>query len=215
MSETSEMPMGVEVEEKNPVVEATRTAVRTALEADERFKKAREEMKVNGGGGYFRIYEAWDKARKGVVDRMTTADRESLNTKLYELKTKLGAFSSQALELTLSVASKAMILTGTGIVAASPFVGFIGIGSIPAGLGLMAGGAALGGLRRSWETVSIRSAKRHEFLTKTGYGIKEGIMLKGKAERAVVDTVGEKVNGILTGFAYPEGKPVKTPIAKV
>ena len=214
MSETSEMPTGVEVEEKNPVVEATRGAVRTALEADERFKKMREEMRV-GKSGFFRIYEAWDKARKGVVDKMTTADRESMSTKLYELKTMLGASASQALELTLSVASKAMVLTGTGIVAASPFVGFIGLGSIPAGLGLIAGGAALGGLRGGWETVSIRSAKQHEFLSSTGYKIKEGQMLRGKAMKAVGETVDDKVHDILTGFAYPEGKPVKPPMAKV
>lgn len=213
MSETSEMPTGVEVEEKNPVVEATRKAVGVALEADERFKKAREELRV--GGGFFRIYEAWDKSRKGVVDKMTTADRESLSTKLYELKTMLGAGASQALELTLSVASKAMVLTGTGIVAASPFVGFIGLGSIPAGLGLIAGGAVLGGMRGVWEKGSIASAKHHGFWEGAGYKMREGRMLKGKAMKVLGETVDDKVHGILTGFAYPEGKPIKPPMAKV
>lgn len=213
MSETGEMPPEYVEEGESKIVRAARGAVGTVLEADERFKKAREEMRV--GGGFFRIYEAWDKARKGVVDKMTTADRESLNTKLYELKTKLGAGASQALELTLSVASKAMVLTGTGIIAASPFVGFIGLGSIPAGLGLIAGGAALGGLRGHWERVSIGTAKRHEFWSSTGYKIKEGRMLKGKAVKALGETVDEKVHSILTGFAYPEGKPVKPPMAKI
>lgn len=213
MSETSEMPTGVEVEEKNPVVEAARAGVRTALEANESYREWRENLRVREG--LFRVYETWDDARKRLVGSMTEADRNSLQTKLLEFSMKMKGITGSALDISLNMASKVMIVAGSGLVGVVALTPVTAVAGLPLAAGLIGGGWAAGrtgeGVARWAQTRAVTSVSK-EFVK---YKVREAAMTSARAPEILKAVVDAKVKNIITGFAYPEGKPVKPPMAKV
>ncbi|MBI4066684.1 hypothetical protein HY411_03125 [Candidatus Gottesmanbacteria bacterium] len=208
MSETGEMPQGVEVE-KNPVVEGTRAAVRKALEANQGYQEWRKNLAVQKG--LFAVYRTWDEARKHVVGAMTERDRRSWSTKMYELKMKMVGSGFWAADFALNVVSKAMIIGGTGFIAASPFVPGVGLFGAALGGSMLVTGAVTEIARRGASYFGEASAASH-VVNKVGrYKVREA----GAAAARSPELAGKIVKNILTGFAYPEGKPMKPPMAKI
>lgn len=213
MSETSEMPIPQEVvEPENPVVKAARAGVRTALEANESYREWREKLKVREG--IFRVYDTWDDARKRLVGSMTEADRNSLQTKLLEFSMKMKGITGSVLDISLNVASKVMLVGGGGL------IGAVALGPLTwpvagIGAGVMAAGGVTGmareGVARWAQTRAVTSVSK-EFVK---YKVREAALTSVRAPEILKAVVDAKVKNIITGFAYPEGKPVKPPMAKV
>lgn len=208
MSEMGEMPPGVEVQ-KNPVVEGARKAVRGALETNESWRQHRDTLNVKPEGKS--VYRAWVDAADKVVGAMTGADRNSLGTKLYEMKMRLAAGAFQISSATLDIAVNALSWI--------PRKGFMALGvvSLPfsppaaawlGGIGLAGEAAVRGGFTRK---IGLRAAEFHERKRIWRYKMAE----TKEALKHGGDFIGERVKQVVTGFAYPEGKPVKPPMAKV
>lgn len=221
MSKTAEMPPGVEVQ-KNPVVEGARKAVRGALETNKAWRDYRDTLHVKTEKKS--VYRAWADAADNVVGSMTKADQEKIGTKLYEVKMRLaaGAFfmASTPLDIAVNVLSwiprKGLILGGAGVVG---FGALIGAGPIVGGP-IMAVGAGLAGVGRTMDIaveggltrkIGLRFAKYHEQKRIWKYNIGEAKM----AMKHGGELVKERMKQIVEGFAYPEGKPVNPPPAKV
>lgn len=206
MSETGEMPPGVEVE-KNPVVEAARKAVRGGLETNEAWRKYRDTLNVKTEGKS--VYRAWVDAADKVVGAMTKADQEKFSTKLYQVKMRVLAAALQipsaVIDTTFNVLSwiprKGLMLAGM-LTSPIPFVGGT----------LFATGVALEGITRVGTRGLITPfAEPHANRRILRYKIAEARL----AAKAGGDFIGNSVKQIVTGFAYPEGKPVKPPMAKI
>ena len=206
MNEAGEGP--VQVEKKHPAVEAARGAIRKTLEANDSYQNWRKDLRVKDGKGFFRVYNTWDEARKHVVSVMTEADRNSLSTKLYELKMKIAGGAFFATDLALKVVSKAFMLGGTGLAIVSPFFPGAGLIGVAAGAGVAAGGWGTEQLRRYAEFQGNMRAREHVLLKSVRYKAREAGVTVAKAP----ELVGRIAKGILTDFAYPEGKP---PVGKV
>lgn len=214
MSETSEMPTGVEVEE-NSAVKVARQAVRGVLETNEDWKKYRDSLQQKSVNTKdLSVYRAWVNAADAVVGSMRDIDRNSLGTKMYEMKMRVAAGAFQVASSTLDVAvnvlswipRKGLILGGAALFAIN------GVGAP-----LVAAGAVMERLVDGGFTRKIGFAWAARHATERIWKYK---MVQGK--ETLKDMGGfakEKTKQILGGFAenfaYPEGKPVKPPMAKV
>lgn len=212
MSEMGEMPHEFIEEESlgQKAVNAVRSGVRKGLETNSAYHDWLNEQKVNKGwfDGFFKVYTTWDEARQKVVDRMSDADRNSLETAFYELKMKLGAAGLWSADFVLKVASKALVVGGGIIVGGSIFSG-VGLPGVGVGVGVTALGAATEHLRKKTELLGKTAAWGHAFRKTQEYSWRQKQMLKREAPKAVKNAIGEKVNDILYGFAYKDIKPVK------
>ena len=206
MSE-AEQPTPQEVKAENPVVGAARAAVRTALETSDAVKDFRDGMEVKKNDIIDRpnVYKAWTGAMENVVNNMTKTDQQKFSTKMYEAKMKLvGAgvhVGSWAVDTTVRVASwplrTAFKVIGVGL---APFTGGSTLEMYLAGKGM-----DLAVKRGVVATYEQGRAKAHEAWQIRKYQVAEAATwIKDSGKNAA-----QLSKNILTGFAYPDGKPVK------
>ncbi len=204
MSE-AEQPTPQEVKAENPVVGAARAAVRTALETSDAVKDFRDgiEMKKNDIIDRPNVYKAWTGAMENVVNNMTKVDQQKFSTKMYEAKMKLVAagvhVGAWAIDTTVRVASwpiRAGVKTLS--LAMAPFTGGATLETY-----LLAKGADLAVKRGVVATYEQGRAKAHEAWHIRKYQMAEAVTwVKDGGKNAA------KISkDILTGFAYPDGKP--------
>ncbi len=210
MSET-EQPTPQEVKYENPVVGAARAGVRAALEANEAVKNVRAGMEVKQHVKDItkrpNVYRAWMDSTDRVVGAMTKVDQNKLSTQLYKMKMGLlGAgleASTWLIDTTIRVASwpGRVMIKGIGL----------GLGPFTAGasLELYLWGKAIdvGAKRGVFSTIEQTRAALDANKKIKRYHIAEAsqwIKQSGK-------NVKELTTNILTGFAYPEGKPIPPP----
>lgn len=206
MSETSEMPTGVEVEEKNPVVEAARKGVRGALETNKAWRDYRDSLHVPIERKS--VYRAWVDASDKVVSAMTKVDQESLGTKLYEMRMRVMAGALQISSAGVDAAFNAI----TWIPRKAMIVGGSLLSFAPPGQLMLLGGLGLETMARGGSRgLTIRGAERHAQNRIWRYKMSEAAMTAKQGGAFI----GERVKQMVEGFAYPEGKPVKPPMAKV
>lgn len=214
MSETSEMPIPQEVvEPENPVVKAARAGVRGALETNKAWRDYRDTLHVKTEKKS--VYRAWVDAADNVVGSMTKADQEKTGTKLYEVKMRLaaGAFfmASTPLDIAVNVLSwiprKGLMVAGGIMTMIDP----------PLGMPVLVSGYAMeravaGGFTRK---IGIEFAKMHTANRVLKYKVGETKEAVKLGREFMKEQVNGRVRQIVEGFAYPEGKPVKPPMAKV
>lgn len=224
-----------EIRKENPVVGAARAAARGVIETDESIKAWRDTLTAKDKS----VYRAWADAVDNFHAQMSETDRKRLSTKLESIGMRLrGAFAqvaSSTIDLvwrTLSkggrIAGVAMFGAGLGALA----VPGIGQAVAPA---LMQGGAILFGGSVAADVLVRPKTLKHKggiLMRKLPVGVEMDRALQEKSKRAAMrwearktgaykrklsveqvrnfgDLVKQRTRDILTGFAYPEGKPVK------
>lgn len=187
---------------ENPVVGAARGAVRKALETNENFRNWRDNIKVKDRKPKS-VYRAWMDAADRVVNNMTAADRGKLSTKMYEMKMRLAAATFGVVSPVLDLSVNVLSFIPRKAVAALGWVTMLG--NVPTGLVFVGAAKAMDKIVDAGVTrvPGINLAEQHALKRTVRYKVAEAITVAKQGK----DFVGQTAKNILTGFAYPDGKP--------
>lgn len=193
---------------KNPVVEAARAGVRTALEANKAVQDWRNSLTVESKEKA-NVYRSWINAMDRVVGAMTEADKRKFSTKMYEMKMRLAAVTFGTLSPVLDFAVNVISFLPRKAVSALGWLTMLG--NVPTGLAIVGVGKAMDRVVEAGVTrvPGVLFAEKHAMYRISRYKVREALTIARRGGEFVKQTT----KNILTGFAYPEGKPVK-PMAK-